>query len=931
MNTVEFLQRVLPATGLYVIARMVGKHWRHQVCDSIPEAAAYALQFDSQGVPTYHAVAAYSERSVDGVKEGKPIKQVRVHKNVRALRSFFMDLDCGEGKEFESQAAALDALVDFCNATSLPIPMVVSSGGGIHLYWTLNAEILPETWRQTAGALKRLAAHHNFKADPACTADPARVLRSVGTWNRKQEGNPRAVELVADAADVSFAGFAAAVDVALKQAGVEKPADSVAKRETKEEKLNADFAVSKDFPPCSGKKVADRCAQLAKMRNTRGAIPEPLWYASIGLLAHAVEGDELIHAWSDGYDGYSREETQRKIIQIRGQGLGPTLCATFEDRSPGGCNGCPFKGKISSPVQLGTVVASAAAPTIKADDGTEVALPQPPNPFTRGANGGIYMEEDGITHRIYEHDCFPIEIVYDERQGYETMRIRHHLPKEGWQEFACQSSLLAKPVEFEVTLRDNSIQPLIRNRMTMYFDSYLRSMRADQRMRRLFRSMGWKNDNTEFVLGDKLYRHDSVVTTGASKASNEFLGYFKTKGDAAKWTELTPIFNQSALAPHAFFLLLAFASPLLRLAGEHGFTVCALGETGAGKSTMAKMLASVYGHPEKTWCSFLATDKSRYERLGMYNAIPAYTDEVSPMNAEDVGPLLYLVATGKGRDSLTRNREVREGLDWATILACSTNQSLLTKLTVDSANPVAESMRLFEFWFPKVVQFAAPSRHIPMVIEENYGGVGAKYIENLVRSRATIVPELWQAKLDTEAEFGMATEERFWTHAVAYTLYGGMLARKWGLIDFDPNVIRPWLHEETKRMREDVQEGAQSYITLLSQYLNETVGERLVITGLNKGLAASFTVPQREISQRWEKDQNLLFVTRSQLLEWMRKWGVNHKQLAKDLRSRGILLDHNARKVLGVGTSIGGGPVPCWVLKTNHPELTLEQSVGTSA
>ncbi len=114
-----------------------------------------------------------------------------------------LDVEPGNPKKFESQEAALDGLVDFCRTTSLPMPMVVSSGGGIHVYWTLDHEILPETWRQTAEGLKALCVHHKFKADGACTSDPARVLRPVGTANRKNVNAPRWVELIADAPAVS--------------------------------------------------------------------------------------------------------------------------------------------------------------------------------------------------------------------------------------------------------------------------------------------------------------------------------------------------------------------------------------------------------------------------------------------------------------------------------------------------------------------------------------------------------------------------------------------------------------------------------------------------------------------------------------------------------------------------------------------------------
>lgn len=927
MNTLEFLRRVLPSAGLYVVARLVKDKWRHQVCDSLEETAAYALQFDSQGVPTYHACAAYRERSVEGHKGGQTYQQIRVQRNVRALRAFWMDLDVKPGinTAFESQGAALEALVDFCEVTKLPMPVIVSSGGGIHIYWTLTDEVLPENWKPIAEGLKKLAAHHNFKADPACTADPARVLRTLGTHNRKVPGVVRSVELVADADPIAAKDFVNTVTAALSRIG-EKPEEAVKVRETKVEQLNQAFTIQQNFPPCSGEKVATRCAQLARFKNTRGNIPEPFWYAGIQLLTHSIEGDELIHEWSKGYDGYSHGETAGKIEQVRSQSIGPTLCKTFESVNPGGCDGCAFKGKISSPVQLGTYIASAPPPIVlERVEGREVQveLPPVPAPFTRGVNGGIYTEEEGITLRIYEYDCFPVEIAYDERRGFETMRVRHHLPKEGWLEFTCQSALLAKPSDFEVELRNNHVQPLIRNRMAMYFDSYLRTIREKNKMKRLFKSMGWKNEDTEFVLGDKLYRKDGVLQTGYSQGSDEFLGNFRAKGSLDEWRELTTIFQNPDLAPHAFMLLIAFAAPLLKLANKQGFTVSAYGDTGTGKSTMGKLLASVYGHPERTWAPYDATANARSERLGMYNALPAYMDEVSTMDSKDVREMIYSIATGKGRDSLTRTRETRKGLDWTTILVCSTNDAMQTKLQMEKANAEAESMRLFEFRFPMVSAFAEPSRRIPRILLENYGLAGARYIENLVAHRDAIAPQLWEVVESIGEEFGMASQERFWTQAIAYTLFGGALAREWEIIDFDPDVIRPWIRKETMRMRGELKDAIVTPLAILGQYLNEHVGERLVVTKLNAGFATNYK-PMMKISQRWEKDGHRLYIARGHMKVYLERRGFDYGVVRDDLQHRGVLVGTDARKVLGANTEIGGSQISCWRIRTDHVDLGLD-------
>src|SRR3990167_1942440 len=339
------------------------------------------------------------------------------------------------------------------------------------------------------------------------------------------------------------------------------------------ENINAAFAVQQTFPPCSALKIADRCAQLAKIRDTRGCVSEPHWYACIQLMCHAVEGDVLIHQWSSGYERYTAGETDKKILQIRGQALGPTLCATFEDRNPGGCDGCPFKGKISSPAQLGTHIVSAPTPVVQTEIAgkvIEVVLPSVPAPFTRGEKGGIYIEEEGITHKIYEYDCFPTELAFDEQLGYETMRIRHWLPMEGWRECVLRSSLLASPKDFETALRDQHIQPLIRNKMAMYHDSYIRRIREDTKMRKLFKAQGWKTEDTEFVLGDRLYRKDEVLQAGFSHGAKGFLEHLRAQGSLATWRDLTCIFQTPGLEAHAFMLLTAFAAPLLKLDARQG-------------------------------------------------------------------------------------------------------------------------------------------------------------------------------------------------------------------------------------------------------------------------------------------------------------------------------------------------------------------------
>jgi len=932
MNTIDFLQKVLPERGLYVASRFTDRGFRNTICDSVEELAQQILMADVQGVPSYYACSAYRERSVDGIKDGKPIKQTRTHRNVRAVKDFWMDLDVepGNPKKFPSQEDACEQLLLFCAATHLPMPMVISSGVGLHVHWPLTQEIQNESWKQTAESLKALCAHHKFFADPACTADLARVLRPVGTYNRKLPGAPRPVELIADSEAVDYAAFQRRVVSALTVVGI-KPPEGPRQVEAKTETLNQAFAVKHSFPPCSGTKVADRCAQVRVVRDTRGRVAEPHWYAAIQLLCNSTEGDELIHEWSNGHASYSVEETNRKITQVRSQAMGATLCTTFESRNPGGCDGCAFRGKISSPAQLGTHVVSAPAPVIQvkvANVTTAVTLPAPPEGFTRGEaktpgqfDGGIYVEQDGVTHLIYEFDCFPIELAYDEQLGYETMRWRHWLPNEGWKECTMRSSLLAKPAEFEVALRDNHIQPLIKGKFNMYGDAYIRRLKSQTKLRQLFKCQGWKHDETEFVLGDKLYRPGEVIQAGFSHGMEAFLAPFHSKGDLAVWRTLTEVFDTPAFEPHAFMLLLAFAAPLLKLANWQGCTVNALGESGVGKSTMAEFMSSVYGSPKGSWVGRNDTDLARMQRLGAHYNLPVYMDEATTIKPEALRDLVYSIPTGKNRSSMRSDYTLRPGAEWVTLLVTSTNNSLQSKLQLENQNAEAESLRLFEFKFPRVDEFGPISEIIPNVLREHYGVAGPAYIQHLVKNRDKIRARLEEVGKEEKQEFDMAGKERFWTWATALVLYGGELAREAGVINFDPNRIRPWLTRELNRMRGTMDDSRVGPVAILANFLDEHVGERLVVNTMNAGLSAVQDKPYHEISQRYEPAVKTLWISRKRIKFYMDKNHFNFADIEADLIRSGVIVGPRVHKTLGSGTNYASGPTVCWKVNMEHPEM----------
>jgi hypothetical protein len=191
---------VLPQGWLFclgVLAAPQGGGMRHRFYRSAAELVGAAWEHSVAGRTVFFACAVYLTEAN------------RTANNVACLRAFWLDLDCGEGKPYTTQKAAVLAVDAFCKAVGLPLPIIVSSGYGLHVYWPMDADITPQEWRTVALLLKAAASYHGLHADPSRTSDAASVLRLPGTDNLK--GEPRRVRVLYWSAPTPLESFRAAL------------------------------------------------------------------------------------------------------------------------------------------------------------------------------------------------------------------------------------------------------------------------------------------------------------------------------------------------------------------------------------------------------------------------------------------------------------------------------------------------------------------------------------------------------------------------------------------------------------------------------------------------------------------------------------------------------------------------------------------------
>lgn len=354
----EFYTRVLPAQGQYVLWQKVrGPQWHtwYPTIDALVEETQRRI--DTQGL--YFGTAGFGDLLEDDTEKpgyGEPVRKLE---NVVALRAFRFDIDAGEEKfkkhpndAYPTQRDALTALIGFVKATNLLPTLIVSSGEGLHVYWCLDEDVPRDWWTPLARTLNAVGRANGLRVDGGITVDAARILRPLGTPHK----NGKRVALLRDTARVySQEEFAQAV-TALAPEEVEF--DLATARAPRAANINDDI-LHVEGPPASLARVAEHCAAVALMREQSGNVPEPHWRAVMGVAKYCEDGEQRVHEWSSGYQGYSKRETQEKFDRWE---TPPTTCQHFSLMFTG-CNGCQYRGKITTPKQVGYIaIALAEAP-----------------------------------------------------------------------------------------------------------------------------------------------------------------------------------------------------------------------------------------------------------------------------------------------------------------------------------------------------------------------------------------------------------------------------------------------------------------------------------------------------------------------------------------------------------------------------------------
>lgn len=932
MDTLSFFQRVLPTEGLYCIASFEGDNPkpRHGYFDSVEQLAKVALALNSRGQNTYYAISTFTEKR-------------RKQEFVAKTKVLAIDVDCGIGKNgkpkpFKDASEGAKALITFVKAAGLPMPMIVSSGNGLHVYWILDEAIDQDQWRPLANALKAACVTHGFTPDIGVTGDSARILRPLGCTNPR---GGKTATLIRDAQDVTYAQLWAILEPFTHGSSYEPP-----ERKAPTSKLLDALAVKHEYQPAIASRVVEKCQQIKWAVEHQDEVSEPMWYNLIGVAAFCQDPEQVAIEWSKNHPSFNQSETLSKMHQWKNGATGPTTCPKFDMERPGGCKGCKFLDKIGSPARLGTQFAEVKSMAALVDPiAAEIPVPRP---FKRTTDGMKCVIEDTDVD-VCKFDIYPIGYGRDEGLGYEVVRYMWNRPHVGWTELALRQAHLADGSrDFTAAVADQGIV-LFNKSQTQYFQMLLRSYMEELKQRRgltnLYSSMGWKQNFDEFVIGNMLLRRNSDGTvqtdhinlaSAIGKVTEELYGQ---KGSLQEWVNFTRVLETADLKLHKFLIGFSFATPLLRFSGLKGLILSLYGRTGGGKTLGQYMMQSVWGNPDQLHFGGKFTQNGLFSRLALHGNLPMTVDELTMLDREEAGDLIYWTSQGRDKARLNRNAEERATKEWATTMTVSTNESLHSMLYAGGHATDAKLARLLEFNIaphPLFVKNSQVGRQIHAFLMGNYGQAGVAFMKRLMPLGADAIKAMLEHAINEfPKKYGahFTGDERFWEAGIVLADLGNKLAKEYGLIQYDYEDATEWALGELKSMKVSAATNRMDAFDALGEFINEHMDATLTVMHTpgqkpmrdnNRPYIADILVRydlfRKTFDGRFESGTVLL--ERTKLRKWLSQRGYDYKQFVGEFEAEGILATPKSQKAY-FGKDVGIKIPQCYVIgiNLNHPRL----------
>lgn len=899
-DTFNFLASVLPVDGYPVITHSsLGddgkKRWTNNAFPDLRSAAGWALWLSSKDADVYFACCTYTE--VDPIEGKNRYKVERKQSNVHSVQALWADLDIKpEGRHHRNGKDALIALKAACQSLDIPFPMVVKSGGGLHLYWLLSQAVTPAVWKPVALALERALLKHNVLIDQGVTPDAARILRPVGTlWKKETPHRTVAIYRTMD----DDARHSSAWYLNRLQAYSE-PTDATRFFTESDDEFTGGMYSPEEMDAHA---VADKCRQIAVIRDTRGDVSYEHWRLGLGLIKFCRDAEEIAEDWSASREetGHTQTDWQQKL---NGWGSNPPLCASFRSENPTGCAGCPHADKVKTPLRLGRTGAVDRPNEVHPSDkipGYEWCTSSERMVAIRRDEDGEFTRIPFSATRFWVHNYIleggRAELVLHsehQRPGRESDISEHTL--DLGTVGGGGRDLQAKLASY--MLNDTSGPRQLGRGFLLDYTEYLkRNVREIQ----TYRQFGWQKDG-EFLMGDRVITPDSEFEVRLGGQASSKTGIYNLGETVGPWVDVVDrLYNREFGEPYQFVICASLGSALVRMMGLQEYSGIPVAvtsdESGYGKTSVCWVALAAWGNVDRG-LNVLSGDEasllSMEWQLSIFNHMPTLFDEQTNRDGVFTSNMLYMMSNGCARARGTSDGKLREmAPPWKGIHFITGNRSILSKVAESKANPEAAQMRVFEIGldlYPKLPTLNAAQELSAdiNVARSGYGRIGMDFVRYVMSHRDQV--KALMDKMPKQYFPGIHHDkERFYANTAVCALTAGVILRKLGYVNFDMKALAEWSRNHILQMRGSVEEHRHTAEDNLSRCLT-TICQRLLVTDYLDKAEQDPIVPLRgEIAGRVALLDRKCYITLQALNEWCLKAGIQWNRFRASLINEGLL------------------------------------------
>jgi hypothetical protein len=526
---------------------------------------------------------------------------------------------------------------------------------------------------------------------------------------------------------------------------------------------------------------------------------------------------------------------------------------------------------------------------------------RPPAPFFFKDNG-IYTTIGENIKRIFDFAVMPLSRSKDEYTGQEMVEIVAAFPKDEPRVIRMPMSLTADDRKMGTFLADYGVIPDrgMAPHFYRYIVAHIRMLQNAKAATRQYSQLGWRFPNVndirdcEFVLGDVVYsRGRWLQNTSISPSLIPSKPSACAAGTIEAWRNAFNILNDiNDAEPLIVGALMGFAAPLIEFTPYSGVLVNLYGGSGRGKSTAQRFATSIWGVPNER---MILTQDNRIpmlNRLGSMKNLPVTFDELTEMEPEALGTLLYEISGGRGKEraNIQGVTKVNEAT-WKTIVLGSSNTSIYSKIARLRTGNNGQAYRVLEFEVsPAAPEYAVAIDAAKAILDSNYGYAGRMYAERIANEVVAIKNRLTDEIPKLMVGLKAQPAERFWVAAIAAFKVGAGIAKDMGLHDYPVDRLVHWLFRAAKEARSGVAESYGNALDAIGNFLLENISSSIRDDG--KSLIV-LPANVRTIGVRYYGDSKKVAevaVAKKVLLDYCRKSRIEYAWLMSNLRSSGCLI-----------------------------------------